>query len=73
MSTVLILIFLAIQTAGGYLIGRKKGRPLLGTTLGFFLGLIGWLILAFVKPTYDVQLAREVQRLQLARNAQLKL
>ena len=35
----------------GLLIGRSKGRPVLGFVLGFLLGILGWIIAALVpKP-----------------------
>jgi hypothetical protein len=34
----------------GYLIGKNKGLGGLGAVLGFFLGIIGWIIVAVMKP-----------------------
>jgi hypothetical protein len=45
------VIFLAIWTAlavAGYFQGKPKGRPVLGAMLGFWLGLIGLAIMAFI-------------------------
>lgn len=49
-NEVFILILLIAFPVVGYLIGNSKGRPVLGTLLGFFLGVIGWIIIAVV-PT----------------------
>ena len=34
----------------GLMIGDKKNRPILGLSLGFFLGLIGIIILLILEP-----------------------
>ena len=37
-----------LGTAGGYMIGRHKARPLLGAALGLALFVWGWLVVALV-------------------------
>jgi hypothetical protein len=49
-SGVGILIALVIFGALGYLLGQRKNRAVEGLLLGALLGLIGLLILAFLKP-----------------------
>lgn len=43
-----IITVTIIETIAGFRVGRKRGRPKLGATLGFLFGLIGilaiWLI-----------------------------
>ena len=69
MAFIVLVIFILIQAGGGYLIGRRKGRPELGFFLGFVFGVPGWLILAFVRPAHDVLVRREAERQQIAREA----
>jgi hypothetical protein len=38
---------LSVQSFG-YLIGNPKGYGVLGAVLGFFLGIIGWIIVAVI-------------------------
>jgi hypothetical protein len=64
-----ILILVAIQAAGGALFCSFKGRTGLGLTLGLFLGIIGWIILAFIPPTYAKQVERETTRRQVSQAA----
>ena len=68
---VFLILFWIFDAGIGYLIGNRKGRPVLGVTLGFVLGLIGWIILALVKPTHDelVRREREQQRIKSEANA----
>ena len=47
-NELLLLIFALLGTVVGYLIGNSKGRGLLGAGLGFFLGFIGWIIIAVI-------------------------
>jgi hypothetical protein len=46
----LIVLFIVSFPVVGYLIGRTKGRPVLGAVLGFFLNVVGWIIIAVVPP-----------------------
>ena len=51
---VLFLILLAGPVVG-YLIGRRKGHPVLGTVLGFFLHIVGWLVMAVIPRTAEAE------------------
>jgi hypothetical protein len=48
---VLLILWVAIGGGVGALIGSSKGRRGLGFVLGLLLGIIGWIIMAFVSPT----------------------
>lgn len=41
-----IVFWLMVQTTVGALLGARKNQATAGTWLGFFLGVIGWLIVA---------------------------
>jgi hypothetical protein len=58
----LFLVLWAIQIAVGFWIGWNKGRPFLGAVLGAVLGVLGWIIMAFIRPTYAEQVRREKER-----------
>ncbi|MEP1123434.1 MAG: hypothetical protein ABJH68_06030 [Ilumatobacter sp.] len=45
---VVFVLFLVIGPIVGYLIGNPKGYGVLGAVLGFFLGFIGWIIMAVI-------------------------
>ncbi len=45
---ILFLLFAIIGPVVGYLIGNPKGYGILGAVLGFFLGFIGWIIMAVI-------------------------
>jgi hypothetical protein len=48
-SRILIsLILMAFFGAVGYAIGKPKGKGVLGLILGSILGVLGWIILAFI-------------------------
>jgi hypothetical protein len=47
---VFIVVVWLIFVVAGALFGSWKGRPLLGTLLGLFLGAIGVLIISLVPP-----------------------
>ena len=44
----LIVLFIVSFPVVGFLIGRTKGRPILGAVLGLFFNVIGWIIIAVV-------------------------
>jgi len=46
MDPTVLITWLAIQSGVGLLIGRARGRPLLGWILGLLLGPIGWITMA---------------------------
>jgi CDP-diglyceride synthetase len=46
-NTLGLLIGAIATTTVGYFLGKRKNRPVEGTLWGFFLGLIGVVILAF--------------------------
>src|SRR4051812_1217294 len=43
-----LLIALVVGGGVGLLIGKSKGRPVLGFVLGFLLGIVGWIISALI-------------------------
>jgi hypothetical protein len=45
---VISLVLMAFFGGVGYAIGNKKGKGLLGLILGSTLGVIGWIVLAFI-------------------------
>jgi len=55
----ILLILWIIQAGVGLAIGRAKGRPGLGLLLGALLGVFGWIALAFVRPSFEIQVRRE--------------
>jgi uncharacterized membrane protein YeaQ/YmgE (transglycosylase-associated protein family) len=46
-----VILFGLLSGGIGVAIGAGKGRARLGFVLGMFLGVIGWVIIAFLKPT----------------------
>jgi hypothetical protein len=58
MAIVLVLGLMA--GAAGYLIGDYKHRPVLGTALGFFLGLLGIAIIAIIPARKTSQVGDSV-------------
>ena len=58
---ILVAAVLVPLIAGGigYAVGRTNGRRLLGFVLGMFLGFIGWLITALLKPSKAELLRRD--------------
>jgi hypothetical protein len=55
---VVILFWAGVGGLIGYAIGNSKGRGTEGFWLGFFLGIIGWIIEAFQKPSASVAAER---------------
>lgn len=45
-----VLLVRMVETAVGYWIGKRKGRPTEGLLLGLIAGFIGWIVLAFLRP-----------------------
>ena len=43
-----LLFFAVVGPIVGYLIGNPKGYGVFGAVLGFFLGIIGWIIVALI-------------------------
>lgn len=60
---IFVIIWLAMGGAG-YLIGRSKGRGGTGLALGLFLGVIGLIIAAVLKPDASVQARRAHEQVQ---------
>jgi uncharacterized membrane protein (UPF0136 family) len=54
MVIIVLLVWAGVGGLIGYAIGNSKGRGTEGFWLGFLLGIIGWIIEAFQKPTADV-------------------
>lgn len=59
------LIVFVIAVAPAVLLGRYKGRPVLGWVLGLLTGWIGFLILLFVPKTEEKQIAEARQRARI--------
>lgn len=56
---ILLLIVWAVVGGGiGYWIGSRKGRSGLGFALGFLLGWIGWIAIALIPATAEVEARR---------------
>lgn len=65
--TVLIVIaLLAVNGCIGYLIGNAKGRGTEGFWLGFLISVIGWIIVAILPRSLELEEEREL-RLATAR------
>ena len=47
---IVFLVAIVVFGAAGYAIGRTKNRAAQGLVLGLVLGIIGLIILAFLKP-----------------------
>jgi hypothetical protein len=58
MVFVILLIYAGVGGLIGYAIGNSKGRGTEGFWLGFFLGIIGWIIVAFQQPAESVATER---------------
>ena len=55
---VLFAFFLAGPVVG-YLIGRRKGHPVLGTVLGLLLHVLGWIVMAVIPRTATAEARHE--------------
>jgi hypothetical protein len=53
-ALVFILLWCGVGGLIGWAIGNGKGRPAEGFWLGFLLGVIGWIIAAFMAPSPEV-------------------
>lgn len=49
------LLYVLISGGVGFAIGAGKGRPIAGTLLGFFLFILGWIIIALLPKTIEKQ------------------
>jgi uncharacterized membrane protein YeaQ/YmgE (transglycosylase-associated protein family) len=57
----------------GAMIGQRKGFPVWGFFMGAILGVIGLVILAFVRPDHKALVRRERERQAIAQEAQADL
>jgi len=65
-AALIIIALLAFNGIVGYLIGNTKGRGTLGFWLGFLISIIGWIIVAVLPRTLELEEEREL-RLATAR------
>ena len=70
LAALILLIYAVTAIFAAASIGNRKGLPLAGFLLGFFLGWIGVAIIALMSPTHDALVRRERNRLQIQREAQ---
>jgi len=64
-----IITMTIIGTIVGFRVGRDRGRPMLGVTLGFLFGLIGVLVIWLIPRTPQAKqehLARQAKKRQMA-------
>ena len=54
-----LFAFLLAGPVVGYLIGRRKGHPVLGTVLGFFFHIVGWIVMAVIPRTVEAEARHE--------------
>ena len=57
----ILLVFpmwFVLSTIVGYMIGKSRGRAVLGAVLGFFLGWVGWIIAAVVARSPEAEARR---------------
>ena len=60
-NNTLLFVFIGwmvISPAIGYMIGKSRGRPVVGAVLGFFLGWIGWIIAAVIARSPEAEARR---------------
>lgn len=63
------VIIILIDALVGLWIGHSKGRDVAGLVLGGLLGILGWIITAFLSPSHDVLVRREIGRRSVAHDA----
>ena len=56
---VLLLLLLAGPVIG-YLIGNRRGHPVLGLVLGLFFHVIGWILIAVIPRTAEAEAGRNL-------------
>ncbi len=56
---IILLLWLGVGGGVGYLIGKSKGQAGAGFALGFFLGFIGWIIVAVMEPSQEERTRRQ--------------
>jgi len=54
MMAIVLLLWCGVGGVIGYAIGNSKGQGVLGFWLGLFLGVIGWILVAFSPPSDEV-------------------
>jgi hypothetical protein len=57
----IVLVGMAVSGGVGVLIGRGKGRARAGFYLGAFLGWVGWIVVALLRPTAVNEARRQLQ------------
>jgi hypothetical protein len=62
----LLIALWIIEGAVGTAIGVKKGKPWMGLALGVLLGVIGVIIMLFVKPDRDYLVKQERERQEIS-------
>jgi hypothetical protein len=65
-----VLVGMAVSGGIGALIGRGKGRATAGFLLGAFLGWVGWIVVALLRPTADAEARRQIQIDEVKRSIQ---
>lgn len=68
----LIVIWLILGAIGAG-IGSRKGRPWMGLALGVTLGIVGVIIMLFVRPDREHLIRQEQDRIEAAREAQRRM
>jgi len=70
-TVIAALPFAAIFGFAGYRVGTGRGRPVLGTVLGFALGLIGLGIFILIPRTAEAQARRDREHAERQQPEQL--
>jgi len=68
-----LLVFFAIGGLIGLAIGSSKGRGAAGFWLGGFLGFIGWIIVAVMSPSSEVEARRMATAIAAAQGSNASL